>query len=390
MVVGKKHKEFGSSMNILRLSFVQTFSSLALASITTIWSLYLFGFLGSDSKVALVSGLFSLISFISFFVVIPLIEKNDKSKLYVYSLFLVAISYFFMSFVRTFWIFFIISIAIVVFQTLRISSYGILVKENSKKRELNSNEGLIFTFLNLGWLLGPLIAGFVLSLFNFSGVFILSSVFFLIAMILFETSSFKDKFIKKNSEFDFLKNFKRFFKDRQRLISYGLATGVGIWWSLVYIFMPLMIVEKGLSRLFVGYFFFAVVMPLVIFEYPFSSLILKKGYGFLFRLGFFVAFLIALFCFFIPNIHIVLLLMILSSIGLALLEPTLESYFFSISLDKEINHFYGPYYTSKDFGGLIGRFIPAVLLIFFPSPALFLFFSAIMLIMFFLAFLVNN
>jgi MFS family permease len=91
--------------------------------------------------------------------------------------------------------------------------------------------------------------------------------------------------------------------------------------------------------------------------------------------------------FFIKNFYITLGLLVFASFFLAMLEPTTEAYFFDItSKTGEENKFYGPYNTSLEIGFIIGKIIPAIILIFLPFNYIFLAFAAFFLILFLLSF----
>ena len=69
-----------------------------------------------------------------------------------------------------------------------------------------------------------------------------------------------------------------------------------------------------------------------------------------------------------------------------MLEPTVEAYFFKISSKEEEQRFYGPYNTRLEVFGLVGKVLPALLLLFLPFKYIFLLFSAVMFLMFLASF----
>src|SRR3989344_4995658 len=169
----------------------------------------------------------------------------------------------------------------------------------------------------------------------------------LLAVISF-LSYLKNNNIKKKSDVNLIKNFLEFFKDKNRVMAYFISGGLSLWWgSLIYLFMPLYIIRSNLDNLWVGYFLFAIVIPLILLEYKFSKLAVKTGFKKMFMLGFFIAFLASLICFFLSNIYLILLILALASIGLAMIEPNSESFFFeSLATKEEELKYYSPYNTS--------------------------------------------
>ena len=169
-----------------------------------------------------------------------------------------------------------------------------------------------------------------------------------------------------------------FFKDKNRVLAYFVGGGVNLWWALIYLFIPLYIIENQLHTIWIGYFLFAVAIPLVLFEIPFSKLAAKKGFKKIFCLGFAIAGICSLCCFFISNIYLILIVLVAGSFGMAMLEPTTEAYFFDLTKDKDEQRFYGPYNTTIDTNQFIGKILASILLIFLPFKYIFLLFSILM------------
>ena len=385
----KKQKEIVLT-KIGRLSFICFIFSLALSLVSTIWAIYIDGFVGSASMVGYISSFLTAISFFSFFLIIPLIEKEDKSKIFSYSLFLFAVLYILFAINRKFYFFIILAVILTILQTLRITSFGIIVKSKSSEKQLSRNEGLVYTFMNFAWLIGPLIAGYVSGHYGINPVFILAAVFILIAFIFFKFSRIRDRNIKKRIDINFFKNFKDFFKSKDRILAYTLGGGVNLWWSLIYIFVPLYIIRNNLEVQHVGYFLFAVVVPLLMFQYYFSKLAGKIGFRKIFKIGFLIPCLFAFLCFLVGNIYLIFLFLILASVGLAMVESTTEAYFFDILKGKQDLRFYGPYNTTIDLNHFIGEILAATILVFLPFKFVFLLYSFFMLALFLISFKVRN
>ncbi len=373
-----------------KLAIVLFVLSIAFSFTDTIWAVYLDSFVHNISIVGFISTFLTLVSFVSFFFITTLIERSSKTKLFSLSLVLFFVSYLLFAINTNFYFVVLIAVLVTVLHTLRITSFGILVKEDSGKRQLSRNEGLIYTFMNLAWLIGPLIAGIVSEKYGISLIFVLSAIFILISLLFFKISGIRDPGIKEKEHPNVLRNFKDFFKDKDRRLAYILGGGVNFWWSLIYIFIPVFIIENGLHIKWVGYFLFAIAIPLIIFSYHFSKLAGKVGFKKIFKIGFLIPCLIAIFCFFVGNIYLVLLVLVFASIGLSMLEATTESYFFDILKGKEELRFYGPYNTAIDVNHFVSRLFPSLLLLFLPFKFIFLFYGLAMFGFFLFSFKVKN
>lgn len=376
--------------NIGRLGMISFVLILALAMVDSIWAVYIGSFFQDSSNaisiVGFISGFLTLISFLFFFFSVPIIEKWNKCRIYLYSLLILGIAYILFAINKNFYIFILLAVVITILQALRITSFGIIVRDKSSDRKLTKNEGLMYTFMNVAWVIGPLISGFISEKYGISLVFVLSSIFVFLAFFLFKILDIQDENIKKKVDKRFIKNFLDFFKSRERLISYALTGGVNFWWSLIYLFIPLLIIQNGLGTKWVGYFLFAVAVPLIFFSYMFSKIASKSGFRKMFKIGYSIPLILSFACFFVSNIYLILGLMVLSSIGFAMLESTTESYFLNITKKQDICRFYGPYNTNIDISHLISRVLSAVLLLFLPFKFLFLFYSFFMLIIFLISF----
>lgn len=163
-----------------------------------------------------------------------------------------------------------------------------------------------------------------------------------------------------------------------------------MWWSLIYLFIPLMIIRSNLGELWVGYFLFGVAIPLILFQYAFAKWAGKHGFKKLFKIGYFFVSIIAFTCFFVSNIYFILSLLILASVGIAMLESTTEAYFFDILEKNEKYRFYGPYNTAIDAGSFTGKIFGSLLLVFLPFKFLFLLFGSFMFLLFLISFKTKN
>lgn len=86
---------------------------------------------------------------------------------------------------------------------------------------------------------------------------------------------------------------------------------------------------------------------------------------------------------FLANIYAILVVLIVASIGVAMVEPVGEAYFFDIlQTKKEELRFYSPYTTTVDVSHFIGRISATIVLFFLPFKFLFLLFALFMLILF--------
>jgi len=384
---------------IARLAIVGFLTAFAAAFVDTIWAVYMEKFLGNMAWVGFFSAFLTIIAFFAFFFFVPFIEKRNKSNLYSLSLALYAIIYLIFAINSNPYIFAVLAIVSTILTTLKITSFGIIIRDKSRETELSRNEGVMYTLMNVAWVIGPLLAGLLSEFLGISFIFVISAMFIILALISFKVSKIQDPNLKKKIDRNMYKNFIEFFRNKNRVLSYIIGGGIPFWWGLIYLFIPMYIIEKGLPIEWVGYFLFAIAVPMMFFTYLFAKLAGKIGFKKLFKIGFFILFASVLACFFVSgvptifglsNIYTILGILVLASVGMAMLESTVEAYFFDLMKGKEELHFYGPYNTNLEVSRLIAYAVPSLILIFLPFKFIFLFFAAAMLSLFFLSFKIKE
>ncbi len=366
-----------------RLGLIVFLTTLAISFVGTIWAVYLESFLGSPAKVGFFSAVITLFSFFSYFYITPLVEKSSKSRLFSYSLFLMAVCYLLFAINKKFYILILLVFIVTLITAIKITSLGIIIKDKAPPKKLSRNEGLMYTFFNISWLVGPLIAGYISQKYGFNIIFLLSAIITLISLFYFRISRIQDANTTKKIDGNLWNNFFAFFNNKERVIAYVLGGGVNLWLIFIYLFVPLFIINSGLGDVWIGYFLFAVAIPTISFEYFFSKIACKTGFKKMFNVGFLILSSLSLICFFIGNIYLILGILAVAGVGVAMIESTTESYFLDLlKTKKDELRFYGPYNTSIDANHFIGEFISAVILVFLPFKFLFVLFGIFMFVLF--------
>ncbi|MBN1175940.1 hypothetical protein JXA48_04825 [Candidatus Woesearchaeota archaeon] len=172
---------------------------------------------------------------------------------------------------------------------------------------------------------------------------------------------------RKSYDTNYLRNIKDFFSNKKLHLPYIMATGVEVWWSLVYIYVPLFMIKNNLSDSSVALFFSLIIVPLVILENKVGNLSSKKGFRFFFVGGFLGLVLISLFLFFTSNIIYQLVLIVIGSVFVSFLEPIQDTFFFKQVLTSDEEKYYPLFSSSADLGGFLGKFVIAAFLLFLPN-----------------------
>lgn len=391
LLIGKKRKFYNFKMRGMSgLAVIAMVAALASAMINTIWAVYMNEFLSSVALIGLFSAFLTIISFFSYFLFIPLMERMNKAQVLSVALAVTGVGYVALSLTKSFWLFASISVAITLVSSLRITSFGIILRDKSNPKKVSRNFGLAYSLVIIAWIVGPLIAGFFLRNSDFRTVFSIGALCIFVSLLLFRISGISDSNSKKRIDRYFFKNFKAFFRSNDRVKAYLMNGGSALWMALAYLFMPIYIISNGFPASWVGYFLFAYAIIPCIGEYYFGKLAGRIGYKKIFQIGFYLMAVLAIVAFFINNPLAVMGLVILSSLGIAMTESTTDSYFLDLTNDKEELRFYGPYNTAIEVCEALAKLLSAFVLVFLPFNYVFLVFGLLMMIIGFVSSTIKN
>ena len=353
--------------NSFELSIVKFFFALALAFINTIWAIYMKSFGFSDSTIGFINAFFVIMSTIFVFFCVNILEKFSEKKSFIISstfniIFLIIIAY-----ISNMYLFIFFGLIFILSGILRENSFNIIFRDNSKNKELNTNEAILSVIGNIAWFLGPIIAGFLFLKFNFDFIFIISAFSVFISLLLFLKIKKKEKplIIYEKKSFNFL--LKKFFKTQKVFLPYLMSAGISFWWSFIFIYMPLFILEANIGKEYIGIFIGLTQLPLILFEYYAGKKSLVDGFKKFFTIGFLGLSIITITCFLINDIFIIMGLLIFGSFFMAMMEPLRYSFVFSQINKKEEDDIIPLFSTSLSFGSLLGKLLIAFVLLYFPK-----------------------
>jgi len=145
------------------------------------------------------------------------------------------------------------------------------IRHYSDSASLGGNEGKLGVFGNLGWLVGPIIGGFIGTQFGLSAVFIACAIATFIGLILFVEIRPHDREFRSPTSGSFKNAFKAYMRDSEMrrfyIISFGLAFVYASW-----SFVPLLLTSHGLAIGTLGIVYGLSALPWVLFEYPIGRL----------------------------------------------------------------------------------------------------------------------
>ncbi|MBI3671212.1 MFS transporter [Candidatus Azambacteria bacterium] len=357
---------------IWQLSLIDFVLVFGIASFTTVWPVYLKKVLQNDTMVGVFSALISLASILLSLLFIPIIEKYPKVKIFSISAVGMFISLLAYSYTQNIYAVILISAIFVASMVFHQNSFGIMIRDQSSASEIGKTEGILFTLLNLSFIISPLIAGLIMSQVGLSEVFIFSAIFIFTAFIMFRIA-IQIKEVPRNGELhkNLFKNLKDFFKNKELVKIYVVSMGISWWWGFIYTYPPLLILDKGLDPLLIGVFLFFIPIPLLL-EFIVGKMSDNMGFRRFIFSGFVILAIASALAFFETNIYMVLAYLVLASFGAAMIEPLREAYFFKVTNQEEEEKYYGAFLTAVDSGHMLGKLLNAGILIFLPFKFIFL------------------
>lgn len=264
---------------------------------------------------------------------------------------------------------------------------GILLRDETPFTDLSRIEGLNCSLRNLGWLVGPVIAGFIIAnfgvrtnfLFSFVVVVISIAYFFRIKLRNVDHHNYPVGFDMTES----LTNIKSFISKPDLVKSYFMYGGSSLFFSFVFLYLPLIILESHIPNYWIGISLSLSALPLIFLEYYVGNMESKLGFKKLFTIGFSIICTFLFLAFLQTNVVAIVVFIVLAASGAAFLEGTRESYFFKLTNESEEEKYYGIIHTSRFTFSIFSKLVAALFLLFFPIR--FVFLLAFIILIFFLA-----
>lgn len=264
-----------------------------------------------------------------------------------------------------------------------VMTIALFVRDFANDTDLGEEEGMYYKYSNIGYFIGPLVGGFVASLFGYEIVFFMAALSSMIALGYFYHAHIVKKHpaIKERpviEKISLLKNAKEFFSDPDRRKSYLVTLLLLTWFSFKRIYTPLYIIASGYLDNMSGLILSLGIIPFILFEVQVGKYADKKGIRIPISLGFLIIALILLTVFMSPWPLLNFALLIIASVGASLIEPLQEYYLFKHLPKNKEDALYGVYMTTDPVSYFLAPAIGAIVLAFLPFNYLFLVFAGIM------------
>lgn len=268
------------------------------------------------------------------------------------------------------------------FELLAVITLSLFVRDFANSKDFGAEEGRYFKFQNIGYLIGPLIGGFLASQFGYEIVFILAAGTVLGGFLYFYNHHVIKESIaiinmKKTSTIKLFDNIKNYFSDRNRVKAYFISFSLMSWIIVKRLYLPLYVVASGYLSSVTGVILSLGIIPFIILEEKIGKYADEKGIRIPISAGFFIIATCLLLVFISPFPILNFIIIILASIGAAFIEPVQEYYLLKNTPKEQEEDLYGIYSTSVTVSSFLTPIIGALILAVLPFKFIFLVFAVL-------------
>ncbi|MCX6733687.1 MAG: MFS transporter [Candidatus Peregrinibacteria bacterium] len=340
-------------------------SSTGYASFLTMLPIILSEKLQSDVYVGYYFSAFAVVSLAVSLLSGKILKRFSKVTLTKFIVAILAMIFFSLTFTKSIWNFAALDITRVIFISLFFIILAIFVRDFATEEEIALAEGRFYLFSNIGWVIGPLVGGFMAKAYGPESAFIFTALCytFLLGLFLQQHIIAKHPAISKKSEDiglatpsaslpepekttgSLIENIKSYIENRNLLIASLISFGMYFWWSTSSIYIPIALKNLGFAPDIIGLVLSLNIIPLILLEFHSSDGAQKYGSRTYLVMGFSILSL-CLLLFTVASVPMLIKLMIMINVGSAFIEPIKEIYFFKVAPPRDVERFYGIYSAS--------------------------------------------
>lgn len=265
------------------------------------------------------------------------------------------------------------------------------IKDISPTERRGEFRSFFGTFANAGLLIGPLIGGFLAGAFGIRSPYLFAAILLVVPLNLIVVFGMKDGHSNTNKNQavrDFLPVLKEFLQQGELKLLALCTVSLYFWYAVRWVFGQLFLLDRGFSYSIIGIWLAVSVLPFLLFQIPAGKLSDKIGKSKIIFLGFLISAVSLIPLGFMSSISSLLATTFIVSIGTAFVEPLIEARVTDIVPKERYGAYSGIFEFTKTLGLMLGpvgsaifvysfgisySFIPAVVLFFILTAALFLY-----------------
>jgi MFS family permease len=263
----------------------------------------------------------------------------------------------------------------------------VLVENFSLNSSTGKTRTIYFTFINLGWIVSPFLAGYLINRGEYTLTFLIAAFLVIPCFLLFLYQGRRLRDQIKYSQEKITTTVKKMWHNKNLRGIFFIALLLQLFYSSAVVYIPIYLHQNlGLDWGILGLLFSIMLVPFIIFEIP-AGIIADKYLGEkeIMFIGIFIL-TASLFLFYsitTPTVWLWGVVLFASRVGAALIEAMRESYFFKIVDAKDVGYI-NIFRTSAPLGYIIGPGLAILVISFLPLNYLFLILAIITLSGFYL------
>jgi len=255
--------------------------------------------------------------------------------------------------------------------TLLFFGISMYIDKLSSRENIAKNFGENGVLLNIGWVVGPMLAGLIAEKFSFIEVFLLASLFSFIALLIFVFSEPAERRHPEHHHVYIFRNIKNFFRADLTRRLYWTGLGFSIFYGASAM-IPLQLMHLGGTISQIGIIIGLASLPWIILELPVGKWADKtKKEPRLFFLTYTLLapaiFLLGL----VRSLPLAFIFLLLTSVATALSETTIQSYFYRKFPQNSIS-LVSVFLTYSSFGLFLGTCLTTVALTIMPLSSFYM------------------
>ncbi|HBP01054.1 MAG: Major facilitator superfamily [Candidatus Moranbacteria bacterium GW2011_GWE1_49_15] len=239
--------------------------------------------------------------------------------------------------------------------------------------------GLYLVAHSLGYMVGPVVSTQLLGKFGFPSVFLfgmlLNSIFFIVTLLHFRMMKAEMREVP-----GIRKLMKKVMADKNLRGIYIVSTVLEIFYTLMVVYMPIYLLNQGLSWAQIGLIISLIHVPYLVLQYPAGMLADRKFgekemiIGSLLLLGFSTTYIYSIES---PSFFVWLAVLMVTRVGASILEILRDSYFYKQvdAGDIDVIDFFR---TASPVAFILGPMFASLILLFFSMKAVFIFTGMVM------------
>ncbi|MDL2295698.1 MFS transporter [Lachnospiraceae bacterium OttesenSCG-928-E19] len=335
-----------------------------------VYSLVLLEILRNSATVGIYVSIYSVFCMFVALFANELLRYFSKAKLFYFSMLMMAVCYFMMGFSIKAGTFIALDYTTGIALVLVAVLIPLFMSDFSRDVGMARLNSRYHLWLNVGALFAPTIAMFIAGHFGNRSAFFASATVYFLGFLFFKYFKIvqEDKRARKPNPRRTLKSLARntlsFFKRPGMLRAYTVNFGYYALQNMRYLYVPIMMIERGFSKDILGVVLTVGIIPYLILSEPMGRLARKYGNKLWLTIGFISFAAFSIWATFASN-ALLPVIFVLWQISGALLEPVHDLLFFDLAKKNEQTKYYGVFRTSQNLPSVIAPMVGAGFIAFF-------------------------